>query len=168
MNRIPKAGNLFLGGLRAIDQPELLDKHGVSHILSVLEYDHCDYEEFEKYKRLLIQVEDYPGEDLIAHFPRTNAFIEDAVAGGGTVLVHCAMGVSRSSTVVCAYLMYKHRMSPEEALQSIRDHRALCAPNQGFLEQLGVYHEMLTASTDGVANRIYSDWSQKRNGRPKM
>ena len=44
-------------------------------------------------------------------------FIEKALESGGKILVHCAAGVSRSSTVVLAYLMYKNRWGYERALE---------------------------------------------------
>jgi dual specificity phosphatase 12 len=33
-------------------------------------------------------------------------------------------------------------MSPTEALESIRESRPLCEPNEGFWKQLEVYHDM--------------------------
>lgn len=53
----------------------------------------------------------------------------------GKVLVHCVMGVSRSSTSVLAYLMLKERLSATEALTKIRRIRDI-RPNDGFLLQL--------------------------------
>lgn len=35
-------------------------------------------------------------------------FIESAIEGGGSVLVHCSQGVSRSTAVAIAYMMWKH------------------------------------------------------------
>lgn len=54
------------------------------------------------------------------------------------VLVHCREGVSRSATVVLAYLLLRARepvASVEEALRLVRSRRSVC-PNGGFLVQL--------------------------------
>lgn len=51
------------------------------------------------------------------------------------VFVHCAMGLSRSSTLVLAYLMIHEHMTLAEAITAVSEHRNIC-PNSGFLEQL--------------------------------
>lgn len=53
----------------------------------------------------------------------------------GKVLVHCAMGISRSATLVLAFLMICEDMSLADAIQTVRAHRGIC-PNSGFLKQL--------------------------------
>jgi dual specificity phosphatase 12 len=55
------------------------------------------------------------------------------------------MGKSRSATVVIAYMMQKHHISPQEALERLQQSRPLVEPNDGFMEQLALYHEMMGA-----------------------
>lgn len=49
--------------------------------------------------------------------------------------MHCARGVSRSATLVLAYLMIYERLTVAEAIEAVRGHRNIL-PNVGFLEQL--------------------------------
>jgi atypical dual specificity phosphatase len=49
------------------------------------------------------------------------------------------MGISRSATVVCAYLIATMRMTPNEALAAVKEKRAIVSPNMGFLRQLEEY-----------------------------
>lgn len=49
--------------------------------------------------------------------------------------MHCAVGVSRSATLVLAYLMIRHHMPLVEAIKTVKDHRGII-PNRGFLRQL--------------------------------
>lgn len=72
--------------------------------------------------------------------------------------MHCAMGKSRSATIVCAYLMWRHRMSPEDALARLNEGRPVCDPNAGFWEQLEVYDHMLKANDDTDRQRVYNNW----------
>lgn len=53
----------------------------------------------------------------------------------GKILVHCAVGVSRSATLVLAYLMLYHHLTLVEAIKKVKDHRGII-PNRGFLRQL--------------------------------
>lgn len=53
----------------------------------------------------------------------------------GKILVHCAVGVSRSATLVLAYLMLYHHFTLVEAIKKVKDHRGII-PNRGFLRQL--------------------------------
>nr|DBA32035.1 TPA: hypothetical protein GDO54_007787 [Pyxicephalus adspersus] len=53
----------------------------------------------------------------------------------GKILVHCAVGVSRSATLVLAYLMIYQRMTLVEAINTVKDKRGII-PNRGFLRQL--------------------------------
>uniref|UniRef100_A0A672G832 Tyrosine specific protein phosphatases domain-containing protein n=1 Tax=Salarias fasciatus TaxID=181472 RepID=A0A672G832_SALFA len=56
-------------------------------------------------------------------------------AADGKVFVHCAMGISRSATLVLAFLMIKEGLTLVEALEAVRRHRNIL-PNAGFLRQL--------------------------------
>ena len=64
---------------------------------------------------------------LFDHFSLSNVI--------GKVLVNCLKGMSRSSTVVLAYLMLRKNMTAMDALTVVRRHREVC-PNDGFLQQL--------------------------------
>lgn len=93
--------------------------------------------------------------------PDTVSAFSDTVIGGleagqvidarsglpaGRVLVHCAMGVSRSATVVLAFLMIYENMTLVEAIQTVQTHRDIC-PNSGFLRQLQVLDNRLGRET---------------------
>lgn len=59
-------------------------------------------------------------------------FIRAALAKGGTVLVHCMAGMSRSPCVVVAFLVAQYKLTPAAALALIRKARAAVQPNIGF------------------------------------
>ncbi|XP_066519923.1 dual specificity phosphatase 29-like [Hoplias malabaricus] len=82
-----------------------------------------------------VEAFDMPSFDISAFFYSSAKFIRNALSSGGKVFVHCAMGLSRSSTLVLAYLMIHENMTLVEAIKSVAENRNIC-PNSGFMEQL--------------------------------
>ena len=62
-------------------------------------------------------------------------FIEEGRKGNNKVLLHCAAGVSRSSTVVVSY--------QKRALEEVQLNHPMAFPNMGFREQLQKYQALL-------------------------
>ena len=52
------------------------------------------------------------------------------------VLVNCFAGISRSTTIVVAYLMYKNKWSVKESIDFVKTKRYFINPNYGFVCQL--------------------------------
>jgi hypothetical protein len=67
-----------------------------------------------------IPLRDADGEDVGVFFERVRCWIEDALATGGSVLVHCHEGKSRSVALVAAHLMASHGLDLASALAKIR------------------------------------------------
>lgn len=133
----------------------------ITHILSVLDYDVYETGHFKDYTTMQVRLDDDPNENILAHFADTNKFIETAIEAGGRVFVHCAMGKSRSATIICAYLMWKFGVSPHEALSQLQEGRGVADPNPGFWEQLEVYDQMKAAGV-AEAKQIYGEWLKTR------
>lgn len=106
-------------------------------------------------------MQDSEYEDLLIHLPRACSFIQSALAQGGKVLVHCAMGVSRSPTVVCAYLMSTQRLSARAAIQYVRKRRPKIHPNYGFMKQLIAFGECRYKPS--CTNSEYIAWKRRQN-----
>lgn len=75
---------------------------------------------------------DVPWENLSKHFYSCNRFIKQCLEAGGSVFVHCYAGISRSATIVCAYLMQEKKMDLFSALSLIKSKRSVAVPNAGF------------------------------------
>ena len=93
------------------------------------------------------QTANHAANGLLAHIAlehrRVNRWIDTASKIGGVVLVHCAAGCSRSVTVCCAYLMHRHGLNAQRALDLVRKQRPVARPNSAFIEQLAAYNDEL-------------------------
>lgn len=58
------------------------------------------------------------------------------------------MGISRSATVVCAYLIAKQGMTSTAAVDFVREKRPIICPNLGFQLQLDEYAARLRGTTE--------------------
>ena len=128
MNKISE--KLYLGNVKAASDLRQLKNNGISHILQVAAGIQPFFPNDFKYK--VLNVQDQSTQSLIRHFPASIAFIKDAIDKGSGVLVHCYAGVSRSATIVIAYLMQEKNMNFDEAFQFASKRRPLIFPNIGF------------------------------------
>merc|ERR1712225_201564 len=160
LSRVPGDEDLFVGGIFTLRRKSALEEKGITHIVSVLKY---DFKDFEQYQHLSIEVDDVDDENLLVEFERTGKFIEKGLKSEkdgkkGGVLVHCAMGKSRSVTVTIAYLLRKYpQHTVKSALELIRESRPIAEPNDGFMAQLQLYKEM-GCPRDIEAHPKYQRW----------
>ncbi|VDM35371.1 unnamed protein product [Hydatigera taeniaeformis] len=129
---------LWLGSRPDFSKVSTLHCNGIKAILTV-ELQPLPLPTFFAFKRLYIPANDTPYENLMKSFEKAITFIEENIRGG--VLVHCLAGVSRSATIVIAYLMWKFRMTFDEAYEKVLKSRRI-SPNDGFKSQLNnpVFH----------------------------
>jgi len=78
---------------------------------------------------------DSPTFPLHSYFKDAASFIEQGLASGGKVYVHCECGISRAPTLVVAFLLQRRGLSLRQALAAVRSKRSIY-PNAGFLDQL--------------------------------
>ncbi|KAK3139266.1 hypothetical protein QOZ80_5AG0380460 [Eleusine coracana subsp. coracana] len=91
--------------------------------------------------RMAVPLRDTEEENLLDHLDPCLDFVDEG-RKSGNVLVHCFAGVSRSASIIVAYLMRTEQKSLEEALESLREISESACPNDGFLEQLKLFEEM--------------------------
>ena len=125
---------LYLGDLMAASSKDMLHKFGITHILTVAKGHPPQFAASFTYK--VIPVLDLPSANLKKRFDEGIEFIKMATAAGGKVLVHCFAGVSRSATMVLAYLMQEHGLSYHASMKLVKSKRPFISPNDGFRTQL--------------------------------
>jgi dual specificity phosphatase 12 len=82
-------------------------------------------------------------QDLLVRIPEICDFIHQMRHGEEkhNVLVHYHKGISRSATVILAYLMRSYRQPLDAVLASVKAIRRV-RPNSNFMEQLAVWAEV--------------------------
>jgi predicted protein tyrosine phosphatase len=95
-----------------------------------------------------IEVDDDFRANIIQYFKECFSFIE----GNDKIFIHCAAGMSRSPTIVIAYLMWKRQIFLDEAIKIVREKRPLISPNANFMNQLKIFQELLIKNDYDIDN----------------
>jgi hypothetical protein len=100
------------------------------------------FQKDKRYKYKRIPIFDNQGEDLLSHLDVACAFIDEG-KHYGSVLVHCHRGISRSASIVIAYLMKYNDFTCAEAIDFVKSCRPIIQPNETFLAQLLEFEKRL-------------------------
>lgn len=133
--------NIWLGGLPSACDRSALRVRNITRIITAVYDLNPIFPNDPDIIYLKIPVLDAPSEEIAAHFDKAIDFISESVKNGHGVLIHCVYGISRSSTLMCAYLMRKHAMSQRNAIEYVKSKRPQVDPNSGFLLQLATYEK---------------------------
>ncbi|CAL9121402.1 unnamed protein product [Musa textilis] len=129
------ADHIYLGGDYVARNREILRQHGITHVLNCVGFVCPEYFKSDLvYKTLWLQ--DSPTEDITSILYDVFDYFEDVRQQGGRVFVHCCQGVSRSTSLVIAYLMWREGQSFDDAFQFVKAARGIANPNMGFACQL--------------------------------
>jgi protein-tyrosine phosphatase len=131
---------LYIGHLWCATDGASLTRKRIRHVVDVSAR---VYEPPPGTNVLRIPIPDEPWFDIRTVFGMTNAFIARSLRMGEPVLVHCLMGISRSASVVIAYLLAFHHLSLDQSLALLRSKRSICNPNPGFIRFLKAYETEL-------------------------
>ena len=80
-----------------------------------------------------IRIQDSLDANILPHIDASIQFIKKCESN---VLVHCSAGVSRSVSIVVAYLMKEKGMSYSDSIHYVRKRRPIANPNYSFVQQL--------------------------------
>ncbi|KAG7093972.1 hypothetical protein E1B28_007602 [Marasmius oreades] len=147
INTSPRLGaslivpQLYLSDYFTAQDSSQLSRLGITHVISVLEFDVQIPEFIHEGNRMHIRIADRPDSDILIHLEKTTEFIRMAIKENkdNCVLVHCFQGVSRSATVVCAYLVATAGMRAMQSIGFVQSKRKVVCPNNGFRQQLEMY-----------------------------
>ena len=139
---------IYLGDIEGFNDFDYFSKEKITHILSLIDVN-INIPEFYKIKHKLISIEDEENVNLLKYLKECIEFIESA----DKIYIHCMCGISRSPSIVIAYLMWKAHCSYYDAYFFVKNRRSYVCPNDGFVEQLKLF-ENLNKKNDYDLNKI--------------
>lgn len=128
---------IYIGTLDASKDLSRLKNAGIVAIINIAGSGNLFQNELEY---LTINIKDKEGQDIKKYFDRSSAFIKKQLKDGN-VLVHCKGGISRSATIIIAYLIRHHEFTYKSALALCKERRGCVQPNASFVEQLVWWEE---------------------------
>ena len=133
MNHIYK--NIYLGDYRAAENENYLKMYDILSVVNCAAELGNDYKDIKSFE---LNLYDMPSETIIPIFENAYDFVKRNL--NHNILVHCYMGISRSSSFVIFYLMKECGWDYETCIDFIREKRPTADPNYGFERQLKDYY----------------------------
>ncbi|KAJ9472067.1 MAP kinase phosphatase with leucine-rich repeats protein 1 [Diplonema papillatum] len=132
--------SLYLGSANDALNEVAMRHHKITHVVNVTP--DCPFPAtYTSPQCLRIPVRDHCDAPLRQYFLIASEFIQKVREHGGNILVHCKSGISRSSTIIAAYLMIREGFSSEQAFEYLRALRPSVSPNIGFLLSLEAFQK---------------------------
>jgi protein-tyrosine phosphatase len=136
---------IYLGALEHSCNKEFILNNNIQTIVCVtMEEPFFKYDPNMSHVNFLhIPLIDSCSETIHDHFISFSDFIEEQINLGKSTLVHCHMGISRSATLVCSYLIAKKNMTVRESIKFLKDKRSQVEPNIGFCFRLEGFEQAM-------------------------
>ena len=130
---------IYLGGIDGAREIKYLKQEGITHILSLAGKIFSINYEKGTFITKIIEIMDFTNENIFKYFKECIQFIENSKK----IYIHCMAGVSRSASIVIAYLMYKEHKKYFQIYSEVKKKRNIIKPNFGFVFQLKYFENLL-------------------------
>ena len=154
--------NLYLGGLvDGAADPEALKRIEVSAVVCCISYVELPKRrEVKGLDYFRVDVDDASHEPIKSYFAEAIEFIANKLHREERVLVHCRSGVSRSATIVVAFVVHHLKISVHDAFFLVRSKRPVIMPNLGFMDQLCEYEVEIDGNQGdpSIDTYKYTEW----------
>ncbi|NXQ79759.1 STYL1 protein, partial [Nyctibius grandis] len=135
---------LYMGNFKQACDQQIQKDLKIKALVNISEQPATLFAEGGKY--LHIPVPDLLEADLFSSFATICHFI-DAQLAHGAVLVFSSLGISRSSTVIMAYLMHSCQFSLQKAWDYVLKCKTNMRPHRGFVKQLSDWETKIYGAT---------------------
>ena len=137
---------VFLGNAASSQNWIGLQRAGMTHVVNATTTLSNHFDGMLSYLR--VPIDDSIDDDLTPHLERACRFMSEALEHGGSVLVHCQQGVSRSASVVLAFCMRERGMDLDAAREMVH-RRKWIRPNEAFEMQLKQFEADVSKARGG-------------------
>ncbi|QSL65098.1 hypothetical protein MERGE_002403 [Pneumocystis wakefieldiae] len=151
--------NLYVGCFEGFIH-EIRDKTcQITHLIGLVPFN--DKRQLSGYTSLFLEINDQLDENIVQYFPQCIRLIEDCFNSDAKnkILIFCQAGISRSVTIVAAYLMQKLKISKEDAILYIKKVHPDAQPNSGFMQQLQLFQDCNYIIDKEI--KLYRQWLLK-------
>lgn len=126
---------IYIGDIESINYKTIVRSEGITAIVRLDQIDRREGQWSDDFTVLDMPIPD--GEHIDGEtIDRITRFIYERSEAGDKVLVHCHLGISRSVSMVMAYLIAYEGMSLAEAFGTVREERASAYPHEMLLVSL--------------------------------
>ena len=148
---------IYLGGIDGAREINYLKQEGITHILSLAGKIFSINYEKGTFITKIIEVMDFTNENIFKYFKECIQFIENSKK----IYIHCMAGVSRSASIVIAYLMYKEHKKYFQIYSEVKKKRSIIRPNFGFVFQLKYFENLLIENNYDLKKIDFENFDMK-------
>lgn len=132
INQVTK--RVYISSSKAAKDKHALKSRGITHVINTTA-EIPNYHPYD-FSYIKLNLED-GNDDLISVLQPSYDFMINALMNPRSkILIHCHMGISRSSSVLIYYLMTHFNMSYDKAYRLAKSRRSIIRPNMWYQSQL--------------------------------
>ncbi len=128
--------NIYLGGNDAASDENYLKQYNITTVINCAEEIVSVYKDI---KLLELNLYDSFNQPLFPKFEVAYKFIKKN--SKNNILIHCALGVSRSASLVAFYMMKEKGWDYDTCYNYMKERRPIVDPNSNFVGQLREYYD---------------------------
>ena len=118
---------------------EFLNEKGINVIVNLEEY----FWEYPQFEVLHLPIADF-NPPMLDDFENFIEFVSARFEEGKSVLVHCHAGMGRTNVMIASYLVYREKIKPDIALESVKKLRPAYWVNDDQVKALwDFYHSII-------------------------
>ena len=129
---------IYLGDIEGATDFNYLKNENIHNVISIVN-EPPKYPKKLEINQKCLKIEDRHSNNILKYFKECISFIENS----DKIYIHCLFGISRSPTIVIAYLMWKTHFNFEDVYQFVKRRRPIIEPNKGFVIQLEHFDKLL-------------------------